>query len=63
MEALRLLLSEHEQHMLFVISAEGKLEGILTKADILKALKMRSDGLLPAPNRATSLSLARHGVS
>ncbi|MEO6830362.1 MAG: chloride channel protein, partial [Acidobacteriaceae bacterium] len=48
MEALRLLLSEDEQHMLFVISAQGKLEGVLTQTDILGALKMRSEGLLPA---------------
>lgn len=43
MEALRLLLSEHRQHMLLVISANGKLEGIVTKSDILKALKARRD--------------------
>lgn len=46
MEALRLLLSERDQHMIFVVSAEGKLEGILTKTDILTALKLRSDGVL-----------------
>lgn len=43
MEALRLLLSEHRQHMLLVISANGRLEGIVTKSDILKALKARRD--------------------
>ena len=42
MEALRLLLSEQEQHMLLVISSDGRLEGILTKTDILKALRSRS---------------------
>ena len=39
MEALRLLLSEYRQHMLLVTSANGKLEGIVTKTDILKALR------------------------
>lgn len=44
MEALRLLLSERDQHMLFAISPESKLAGILTKTDILLALKARRDG-------------------
>jgi len=39
MEALRLLLSEYRQHMLLVTSPNGKLEGIVTKTDILKALR------------------------
>ncbi len=39
MEALRLLLSEYRQHMLLVTSATGSLEGIVTKTDILKALR------------------------
>ena len=52
MEALRLLLSESGQHMLFVTSPEGKLEGILTKTDILSALKLRSDVLRPANEEA-----------
>jgi CBS-domain-containing membrane protein len=43
MEGLRLLLSEHRQHMLLVTSAAGKLEGIVTKTDILQALKTRRD--------------------
>jgi chloride channel protein, CIC family len=41
-EALRLLMEQHGQHMLLVASAEGKLEGILTKTDILAALDARS---------------------
>jgi CIC family chloride channel protein len=41
MEGLRLLLSEHRQHMLLVTSAAGKLEGVVTKTDILQALKTR----------------------
>jgi chloride channel protein, CIC family len=40
-EALRLLMSERAQHMLLVTCGEGKLEGILTKADILSALNHR----------------------
>lgn len=43
MEGLRLLLQEREQHMLLVTSEAGELEGILTKTDILAALKLRSD--------------------
>lgn len=42
-EGLRLLLSEHQQHMLLVTSSTGKLEGIVTKTDILQALKIRRD--------------------
>ncbi len=41
MVALRLLLSERGQHMLLVTSENGKLAGILTKTDILTALKSR----------------------
>jgi CIC family chloride channel protein len=44
MEGLRLLLSEHRQHMLLVTSGAGKLEGVVTKTDILQALKTRRDG-------------------
>jgi len=40
-EALRLLLSEHDYHMLLVTSEDGRLIGILTKTDILSALKLR----------------------
>ncbi|MFZ1971767.1 MAG: CBS domain-containing protein [Candidatus Acidiferrales bacterium] len=43
MEALRLLLSEREQPMLLVTSAGEKLEGIVTKTDILEALKLRDE--------------------
>ena len=43
MEALRLLLGEHEQPMVLVISANGRMEGIVTKTDILKVLKTRRD--------------------
>ena len=39
MEALRLLLSEYRQHMLLVTSPTGNLEGVVTKTDILKALR------------------------
>jgi CIC family chloride channel protein len=42
MEGLRLLLGELRQHMLLVTSAAGKLEGIVTKTDILQALKTRN---------------------
>jgi len=42
-EALRLLLGEHAQPMLLVVSEEGKMQGIVTKTDILHALKTRKD--------------------
>jgi CIC family chloride channel protein len=41
MEALRLLLGERAQPMLLVASKTGKLEGIVTKTDLLGALKTR----------------------
>ena len=40
-EALRLLMAQHGQHMLLVTSGDGKLDGILTKSDILSALDTR----------------------
>ncbi|MGA7443053.1 MAG: chloride channel protein [Candidatus Sulfotelmatobacter sp.] len=43
MEALRLLLSERTRPMLLVMSASKTLEGIVTKTDILEALKTRGD--------------------
>jgi CIC family chloride channel protein len=48
MEALRLLLNEYKQQMLLVTSPTGDLEGIVTKTDILKALKAhKGPGLDP----------------
>lgn len=41
MEALRLLMGQRGQHMLLVASSEGRLEGIVTKTDILSALNAR----------------------
>ncbi len=58
MEALRLLLSEREQHMLFVTSIDGKLEGVLTKTDILSALKLRSARSLPPTHQTDPLNPA-----
>ncbi|MFZ0517067.1 MAG: chloride channel protein [Acidobacteriaceae bacterium] len=43
MEALRLLLGERHRPMLFVASQQGRLEGIVTKSDILTALQPRSE--------------------
>jgi chloride channel protein, CIC family len=40
-EAIRLLAGEHRQTMLLVVSAEGRMEGIVTKSDILRALTIR----------------------
>lgn len=41
-EALRLLMGQNGQHMLLVKTDTGKLEGVLTKTDILSALDTRS---------------------
>ncbi|MGH9605863.1 MAG: chloride channel protein [Terracidiphilus sp.] len=43
-EALRLLLGEHKQPMLLIVSGEGKMLGIVTKTDILHALRIRREG-------------------
>ncbi len=43
MEALRLLLREKSHPILFVTSPTGELEGIVTKTDILEALKTRGE--------------------
>jgi chloride channel protein, CIC family len=51
MEALRLLASERRHHMLIVVSANGNVEGILTTANILEALKARSEEPIGATNR------------
>ena len=52
-EALRLLLSEQDYHMLLVTSEDGNLTGILTKTDILSALKLRGGGAREAVYEAT----------
>jgi CIC family chloride channel protein len=44
MAALRLLASEHARPMLLVVSHDGRMEGIVTKTDILKALRTRREG-------------------
>lgn len=46
MEALRLLLRERVQPMLMVTSANGELEGILTKTDLLEAMKIHGEDAL-----------------
>jgi chloride channel protein, CIC family len=46
MEALRLLLSERAQPMLLVTGTDGKLQGIVTKTDILEVLKTRGEEAL-----------------
>ena len=43
MEALRLLLTEHAQPTLLVISENGEMKGIVTKTDILQVLKTRRE--------------------
>jgi chloride channel protein, CIC family len=42
-EALRLLMGQNGQHMLLVKNETGKLEGVLTKTDILSALDTRAE--------------------
>jgi CIC family chloride channel protein len=50
-EALRLLTDQRGRHMLLVTSPDGKLEGILTKTDLLSALQAtgRPAANSPAP--------------
>ena len=48
MEALRLLLREDSQPMLLVINEHRELEGIVTKTDLLEALKIRGEEVEPA---------------
>lgn len=43
MEALRLLLAEDTEPMLLAVQAGGKVVGIVTKTNILQALKLRRD--------------------
>lgn len=52
-EALRLLMSQSGRHMLLVTAPDGKLEGIVTKTDILSALNARGGDAKFSP--------ARHG--
>ncbi|MGC1783284.1 MAG: chloride channel protein [Acidobacteriaceae bacterium] len=52
MEALRLLLAERNRHMLFVISPQGKLDGILTRTDILLAFNAKRNGSLRSSVKA-----------
>lgn len=47
MEALRLLLGEDAKPMLLVTNEQGKLEGIVTKTDVLTALKIRGEETEP----------------
>jgi predicted transcriptional regulator len=44
MEALRLLTSEHHPSMLLVVSVQGDVKGVVTKTDILQALKVYGEG-------------------
>lgn len=52
MEAFRLLLSERTQPMLLVMSSNKGLEGIVTKTDILGALKVRGEDAVAVPESA-----------
>ncbi|HVB34188.1 MAG TPA: chloride channel protein [Patescibacteria group bacterium] len=47
LEGFRLLSSERRHHMLLVISSKGEVEGVVTKSDILEALKLQH-GDVPA---------------
>ena len=49
-EAARLLLSEHKQPMLLVVSHDGHMQGIVTKTDILQTLKLRRETPLELSN-------------
>ena len=63
MEALRLLLSERGQHMLLVTAESGELAGILTKTDILTALKSRGATPQTLPVKAGQIEAAPVGAS
>jgi CBS domain-containing protein len=55
---MRLLLGEHKQPMLLVVSERGNIQGVVTKTDILHALKTRqgaADELGPAIERSPEL--------
>jgi CIC family chloride channel protein len=52
MEALRLLLSEKAPHMLVVTDLDGKLEGVVTKTDLLETLKVRGEKVLEPSDEA-----------
>ncbi len=53
MEALRLLLAEDAPPMLLVTGHNRKLEGIVTKSDLLEALKVRGEEPEPELERAS----------
>ncbi len=59
MEALRLLRRQGGQHILLVTSPEGRLEGIITKADILAALEARLLHAPPAEDTLPDVSLSK----
>src|SRR5579884_874056 len=59
MEALRLLRKQGGQHILLVTSPEGRLEGIITKADILAALEARLLHAPPAEDTLPDVSLSK----
>ncbi|HEY1659117.1 MAG TPA: chloride channel protein [Candidatus Sulfotelmatobacter sp.] len=52
MEALRMLLSERDRHMLLVTAENGSLEGIVTKTDILEVLRTRGENVLGSAHEA-----------
>jgi len=54
-EALRLLLGEHRQPMLLVVSGAGRIQGVVTKTDILQALKIRREPAAAASSGRTLL--------
>jgi chloride channel protein, CIC family len=54
MEALHLMLSAHPPHLLFVASANGQIEGVVTRTDILEALKAVNGAAADAARGAES---------
>lgn len=51
MEAMRLLMSQSGQHMLLVTAPDGRIEGIVTKTDILAAVSARGNVEITSPAR------------
>lgn len=52
-EALRVLMSERHRPILFVTAADGQVKGIVTKTDILRALRSRDE---PAETQIAAVS-------
>ncbi|HSU19486.1 MAG TPA: chloride channel protein, partial [Acidobacteriaceae bacterium] len=55
-EALRLLMSERHRPLLMVTTADGEIKGLVTKTDILRALKSRDEPVAPEIDQEVSIT-------